>query len=149
MATGPTCCNDFSRTELLRRAAAGAGAGLPAIEAGMPLPAGTGLDRRSFLLRSRRRSRSPSTAATLLGLRALEDGIASGRRRPASRSSSRSSSRRRRLALDARARPATRSTAAAPDARAAARPATPFAEDARLRWHPSPPRSPRCTARAR
>ena len=33
------CCNDFSRTDLMRRAAAEAGRGLPAIEAGMPLPA--------------------------------------------------------------------------------------------------------------
>ena len=45
------CCNDFSRTDLLRRAAAEAGRGLPAVERGMPLPAGTGLDRRSFLAR--------------------------------------------------------------------------------------------------
>ena len=43
------CCSDFSRTGLLRRAAAEAGRGLPAIEPGMPIPAGTGLDRRSFL----------------------------------------------------------------------------------------------------
>jgi uncharacterized protein (DUF1501 family) len=46
------CCNEFSRSALLRKAAAEAGAGLPAIEPGMPLPAGTGLDRRSFLARS-------------------------------------------------------------------------------------------------
>lgn len=46
------CCNDFSRTELFRRAAAQAGNGLPAIEPGMPAPAGTGLSRRSFLARS-------------------------------------------------------------------------------------------------
>ena len=46
------CCNDFSRTDLFRRAAAEAGRGLPAIENGMPLPAGTGLDRRSFLART-------------------------------------------------------------------------------------------------
>lgn len=46
------CCNEFSRSAVLRRAAAEAGKGLPAIEAGMPLPAGTGLDRRSFLARS-------------------------------------------------------------------------------------------------
>jgi uncharacterized protein (DUF1501 family) len=45
-------CNDFNRAQLLRRGAAVAGRGLPAIEPGMPLPAGTGLDRRSFLLRS-------------------------------------------------------------------------------------------------
>src|SRR5437660_6741988 len=46
------CCNEFSRSALLRRAAAEAGSGLPPIEPGMPLPAGTGLDRRSFLARS-------------------------------------------------------------------------------------------------
>ena len=46
------CCNEFSRASVLRRAAAEAGQGLPAIESGMPLPAGTGLDRRSFLARS-------------------------------------------------------------------------------------------------
>jgi uncharacterized protein (DUF1501 family) len=46
------CCNEFSRSSLLRQAVAEAGAGLPAIEPGMPVPAGTGLDRRSFLLRS-------------------------------------------------------------------------------------------------
>ncbi len=37
-----TCCAEHAR----------AGAGLPAIEPGMPAPAGTGLSRRSFLLRS-------------------------------------------------------------------------------------------------
>ena len=46
------CCRDFSRSQLLHRAAARAGAGLPAIEPGMPAPAGTGLTRRSFVLRS-------------------------------------------------------------------------------------------------
>src|SRR5438876_308323 len=37
------CCRDFTRTELLRHATAQAGRGLPAIEPGMPAPAGTGL----------------------------------------------------------------------------------------------------------
>lgn len=46
------CCNEFSRSSLLRRAVAEAGSGLPAIEQGMPMPAGTGLDRRDFMLRS-------------------------------------------------------------------------------------------------
>ena len=40
-------CNDFCRSQ-----AAYAGNGLPAIEPGMPDPAGTGLDRRGFLMRS-------------------------------------------------------------------------------------------------
>ncbi len=39
-------CNDYARSHAL------AGAGLPAIEAGMPDPAGTGLSRRSMMLRS-------------------------------------------------------------------------------------------------
>lgn len=42
-------CEDCTRTS---RARARPGAGLPAIEAGMPLPAGTGLSRRSFMARS-------------------------------------------------------------------------------------------------
>lgn len=43
------CCNDLSRSRLLRRAVAEAGRGLPAIDPGMPLPAGTGMTRRSFV----------------------------------------------------------------------------------------------------
>jgi uncharacterized protein (DUF1501 family) len=46
------CCNDYTRSQLLRTAAAEAGRGLPAIEPGMPEPAGTGLTRRNFLSRS-------------------------------------------------------------------------------------------------
>ncbi|HEY7706821.1 MAG TPA: DUF1501 domain-containing protein [Gaiellaceae bacterium] len=46
------CCNEYSRSSMLRRAVAEAGSGLPVIEPGMPLPAGTGLDRRDLLLRS-------------------------------------------------------------------------------------------------
>ncbi len=47
-------CKDYTRAAILRQTAAraGAGAGLRAIEPGMPLPAGTGLSRRSFLARS-------------------------------------------------------------------------------------------------
>ena len=45
------CCNEHSRSELLRRGLAEAGRGLPSIEPGMPLPAGTGLDRRSVVAR--------------------------------------------------------------------------------------------------
>jgi uncharacterized protein (DUF1501 family) len=42
-------CDEFSRASLVRKAAAEAGRGLPAIEPGMPMPAGTGLDRRTFV----------------------------------------------------------------------------------------------------
>ncbi len=45
------CCNEHSRAEILRRGLAEAGRGLPAIEPGMPVPAGTGLDRRTFIAR--------------------------------------------------------------------------------------------------
>src|SRR5918995_7125588 len=69
------CCSDFSRTDILRRAAAEAGRGLPAIEAGMPLPAGTGLDRRSFLARSAGLALAVYGGASLLP-RAFEEGIA-------------------------------------------------------------------------
>jgi uncharacterized protein (DUF1501 family) len=72
-----TCkhCAEFTRSHLVRQAVAEAGRGLPSIEPGMPTPAGTGLSRRSFLLRS-------STAmlavygASKLKLGDLEEGIA-------------------------------------------------------------------------
>jgi uncharacterized protein (DUF1501 family) len=69
------CCNEFSRSSLLRRAAAEAGSGLPGIEPGMPLPAGTGLDRRSFLARSVGLALSVYGAGAL-GPRFLDEGIA-------------------------------------------------------------------------
>ena len=69
------CCNDFTRAQLLRGAAAEAGKGLPAIEPGMPEPAGTGLSRRRFI------SRSAGLALAVYGaskipLGAFERGIA-------------------------------------------------------------------------
>jgi uncharacterized protein (DUF1501 family) len=69
------CCNEFTRARFLQRGAAAAGSGLPAIEAGMPAPAGTGLSRRTFL------SRSLGAALAVyggskLGVDALEAGIA-------------------------------------------------------------------------
>jgi uncharacterized protein (DUF1501 family) len=69
------CCPEFTRARFLQRSAATAGAGLPAIEAGMPAPAGTGLSRRTFL------SRSLGAALAVyggskLGLEAFEAGIA-------------------------------------------------------------------------
>jgi uncharacterized protein (DUF1501 family) len=69
------CCSNYTRSQLMREAAAQAGKGLPAIENGMPIPAGTGLSRRSFL------SRSAGLALAVYGaskvpLAAFEDGIA-------------------------------------------------------------------------
>lgn len=47
-----SCCDDYTRSQLMRAAAAQAGQGLPIIEPGMPTPAGTGLTRRKFMSRS-------------------------------------------------------------------------------------------------
>jgi uncharacterized protein (DUF1501 family) len=61
------CCNEFSRRAV-------AGEGLRAIEPGMPLPAGTGLNRRGFV------SRSLGLALSVYGVGSLnlfEGGIAS------------------------------------------------------------------------
>jgi len=68
-------CNDFTRSQLLRAGVAQAGRGLPAIEPGMPLPAGSGLDRRAFLLRSAGAVLSVY-GASALSPRQFEDGIA-------------------------------------------------------------------------
>jgi hypothetical protein len=62
-------CDDFGRAHAV------AGNGLPAIEAGMPAPAGTGLTRRSFL------SKGLGAALTVYGLDRLsvldfDEGIA-------------------------------------------------------------------------
>ena len=69
------CCDEFSRAAVLRRAAAEAGRGLPAVEPGTPVPAGTGLDRRRFLARSLGLALSVY-GATRLPIPALEEGIA-------------------------------------------------------------------------
>lgn len=62
-------CNDFSRAKLFRRAAAEAGRGLPSIEPGMPLPAGTGMSRQSLLLRS------AGLAISIYGLDRIKPGM--------------------------------------------------------------------------
>ena len=128
-------CDEFSRAALVRRGAAEAGRGLPAIEQGMPLPAGTGLDRRSFI------ARSFGLALSVYGLGKLglfEEGIAraaSGPAQPVLLSvflpggtdslsvlypalDPQYRKLRPKLALDAAAGPA-------------------FSEDTRLHWHPS------------
>jgi uncharacterized protein (DUF1501 family) len=68
-------CSDHTRTELLRRGLAEAGRGLPAVEPGMPVPAGTGLSRGSFLARSAGLALAVYGAGAALP-RALEEGIA-------------------------------------------------------------------------
>lgn len=61
-----TCCNEHAR----------ASAGLPAIEPGMPEPAGTGLSRRSFLLRSAGLGLAVYGAGKLAQLPVFESGVA-------------------------------------------------------------------------
>ena len=68
-------CNDFTRAQALRATAASAGRGLPSIEPGMPLPAGTGLSRRSFLLRGAAMGLSVY-GADRLAPQLLEEGVA-------------------------------------------------------------------------
>ncbi|MBV9213869.1 MAG: DUF1501 domain-containing protein [Actinobacteria bacterium] len=75
------CCRDFTRTELFRQASAQAGRGLPPIEPGMPAPAGTGLNRRSFLARGAGLALSVY-GAQRLGFRALEEGVAAAAAAP-------------------------------------------------------------------
>jgi uncharacterized protein (DUF1501 family) len=76
MPQSPSCgCAGFSRAELLRVGAASAGQGLRAIEPGMPMPAGTGLSRRSFLARSAGMALAVYGGAALAP-RGLEAGIA-------------------------------------------------------------------------
>jgi uncharacterized protein (DUF1501 family) len=68
-------CSEFSRTELARRAVAQAGQGLPPIEPGMPLPAGTGLSRRSFVSRTAGLALAVYGGSKLVS-QAYDDGIA-------------------------------------------------------------------------
>ena len=68
-------CDGLSRARVLRRAVAEAGRGLPMIEPGMPLPAGTGLSRRTFLAHGAG-ALLAVYGASRLGLSTFEDGIA-------------------------------------------------------------------------
>ena len=75
-STRGCACHDFDRSELLRRGVAQAGRGLPAIEAGMPTPAGTGLSRRNFVLASAGLALSVYGGGRLLSPSVFEEGIA-------------------------------------------------------------------------
>lgn len=68
-------CYGFTRAEALRHGVAEAGRGLRAIEPGMPAPAGTGMTRRSMLLRGAAAGLTVYGAAKL-GAGAFEAGIA-------------------------------------------------------------------------
>jgi uncharacterized protein (DUF1501 family) len=73
-----TCCDGFSRSEAMRAALAGSGRPDPREwDSRMPLPAGTGVDRRRFLLGAAGGMLSVYGAGRLgLGGRALSEGIA-------------------------------------------------------------------------
>ena len=68
-------CSSFTRSEVVRHQVAVAGRGLPAIEAGMPVPAGTGLTRREMVVRGFAAGLTVY-GASRLGVGALEEGIA-------------------------------------------------------------------------
>ena len=131
-----TCsCNEFSRASLLRKSVAEAGRGLPAIEPGMPMPAGSGLDRRSFVLRAAGLALAVYGAGKLpLGL--FEEGIANAATNEPILVSVFLEGGADSLSMLAPVADATyaslrTSLALAPGA------GTPFAEDTSLHWHPS------------
>ena len=70
------CCDDFTRSHLVRGSIARAGAGLPLIEPGMPVPAGTGLTRRSMMLRSAGLALAVYGAGRMLSPEAVEAAVA-------------------------------------------------------------------------
>ncbi len=78
------CCDEHARAEVMRRGLASAGRGLPAIEPGMPIPAGTGLDRRTFLARSLGLAIAVYGGAALAP-RLIDDGIAAATAAPKGR----------------------------------------------------------------
>jgi uncharacterized protein (DUF1501 family) len=129
------CCNDYTRSQLLRSGAAQAGRGLPAIEPGMPEPAGTGLSRRVFL------SRAAGLALAVYGaskipLSAFEAGIAQAAPTDKVLVSVFCDGGIDSLSVlapsgDSRYAQLRPSLALAPGA------GTPFAEDPNLQWHPA------------
>jgi uncharacterized protein (DUF1501 family) len=121
-------CTEYSR----------AGRGLPAIEPGMPLPAGTGLSRRSFLSRASGLAMAVYGAASL-GPKAFEAGIAAAAAQAADQRIlvsvflSGGVDSLTLLAPTGHSRYASlRPTLALPGDQG-----TPFAEDTSLRWHPA------------
>ncbi|MHB8469616.1 MAG: DUF1501 domain-containing protein [Gaiellaceae bacterium] len=128
-------CVDCTRTELLRRAAAQAGSGLPAIEPGMPLPAGTGLSRRSFLLGSSGLALAVFGGSALLSPRAIEAAIEAATPTPILLSVFMSGGADTLSVLFPAGDPLYRTFR--PSLGLDPANATAFAEDPRLYWHPS------------
>ena len=136
---GGCSCNDFNRAQLLRRGVAAAGRGLPKIEPGMPVPAGTGMDRRTFMLRSAGAALSVY-GASMLSPRHLEEGIAQAAAAARQPAGARVDLHGRRLgcAVGARARRANPSTTNyAPQLARNEGSGKTFSEDETLMWHPS------------
>ncbi len=134
-----TAATSSHASALLRRGVAEAGRGLPAIEPGMPLPAGTGLDRRTFLSRTLGAALTVYGAAAL-GPRAFDEAIA--RASAAGHGTSGCSSRSSRRAAGTRCRSSTRAairTTAGCGPSIALKPGDGpvFQSDSRLHWHPS------------
>jgi uncharacterized protein (DUF1501 family) len=69
------CCEGFTRAEARKRAGAAAGSAAATREPGAPAPAGRGLDRRQFLMRSAGLAITVY-GATRLPIAALEEGVA-------------------------------------------------------------------------
>jgi uncharacterized protein (DUF1501 family) len=123
-------CDECTRADLVR---AVAGRGLPSIEAGMPTPAGTGLTRRGFV------ARSVGLALTVYGagrLGIFDEGIAAAATAPQQPILVT-------VFLQGGADALTLLSPQADPLYRKLRPSlavsggTPFAEDARLSWHPS------------
>ena len=129
------CCNDFTRSQALRRAAAGAGRAVAPRDPRAPRPAGKGLDRRQFLLRGTGAVLS-LYGASRLDIAALEEGVAAAAPTDRVLVSVFMAGGIDSLSVLApvgdphyrRLRPKL----ALPDSEG-----TPFTEDGRLRWHPS------------
>jgi uncharacterized protein (DUF1501 family) len=131
------CCNDCSRTEFLRHAAAGAGGVLPDFDPRMPMPAGTGLSRRRFLLRSAGVALSVY-GATKLDLFGLEEAVAeaaAGPPQPILVSVFLSGGIDSLSVLAPIGDPLYRQLR--PKLALGEQDGTPFSEDGRLRWHPA------------
>ena len=132
-----TCnhCAGLSRSRLLHKAAAEAGRGLPAIEPGMPLPAGTGLSRRTFVAQGIG-AMLAVYGASRLGFPAFEEGIAaaaSGPAQPVLVSIFLEGGADALSVLSPQGDPLYRKLR--PNLGLAG--GTPFAEDGRLFWHPA------------
>jgi uncharacterized protein (DUF1501 family) len=129
------CCNDFTRSQALRRAAAGAAGAVAPRDPRAPLPAGKGLDRRQFLIAGTGAILSLYGAARL-DIGALEEGVAAAAAPDRVLVSVFMAGGIDSLSVLApvgdphyrRLRPKL----ALADSEG-----TPFAEDGRLRWHPS------------